>query len=508
MGKGIAYIVGAGPGDPGLITVKAVQVLRRADVVMYDRLANEAFLNECRKDAELIFVGKMPDRHPVPQHEINAMLVQKTGQGNVVVRLKGGDPYIFGRGGEEAEALVEAGLPFEVVPGVTAAIAATAYAGIPATHRDFTSTVAFITGHEDPNKAESAVDWSKIATGIGTIVIYMGIKYSQKTIEQIIDAGRSPETPAAVIQQGTLPQQRTVTATLGTLVETISREKIKPPALIVIGEVVKLKDTLSWFEKRPLFGKRVLVTRSRTQASALAGRLLGLGANVLEFPTIRIVPPDDFTDLDNAVRNAAEYDHIVFTSVNGVESFFGRVREVDMDIRDLKGPRIWAIGPATRDALSAYGIRVEKLPMEFFAKSLAEAIGRQVAGHKVLLPRADIAPPVLREDLEAAGAEVVEVTAYCTVPEPDSPQEVIEAVTNGDVDYATFTSSSTVKNFVKKTQGIDLEKFKQNARIISIGPVTSDTARELGFEVHAQAAQFTIPGLVDALLDYDAKNSR
>lgn len=507
MKKGLVYIIGAGPGDPGLITVKGLQALRRADVVLYDRLANESFLQECRPDAELIFVGKMPDQHPVPQHEINRLLVEKGLAGNVVARLKGGDPYIFGRGGEEAEDLAEAGVPFEIVPGVTAAIAATAYAGIPATHRDCTSTVAFITGHEDPNKSESAVDWSKIGPSIGTIVIYMGIKHSEKNIQQIIDSGRSPDTPAALIQQGTLPSQRTVVATLGTLTQAIKEHDIKPPTLIVIGEVVNMRDKLTWFETRPLFGARVLVTRSRTQASKLVTELDALGASVMEFHSIKIEPPLDFDPLDNAIMNAADFDHVVFTSVNGVESFFGRTRTLELDIRDLKGPRIWAIGPATRDALLDRGVVVEKLPMEYFAKSLGEAMGKSVSGQKVLLPRADIAPPVLHEDLEAAGAQVTEVTAYRTVLDESMPADAAKAIEAGEIDYLTFTSSSTVRNFLEKCKNMNLDKLMQHAKIISIGPVTTQTAKDLGLNVHAEADEFTIPGLVDALIEFHKDNT-
>ena len=499
MAKGLVYIIGAGPGDPGLITVKGLDVLRRADVVLYDRLANETFLDQCRPDAEFIDVGKQPDRHPVPQHEINRILVEKAAQGRTVARLKGGDPYIFGRGGEEAEALAAAGVPFEIVPGVTAAIAATAYAGIPATHRDCTSTVAFITGHEDPNKTETAVDWSKIATGIGTIVIYMGIKHSKNTIDQILAAGRSPDTPAALIQRGTLPSQRTITATLGTLSDAIEKHGVKPPTLIVVGEVVTMRDKLTWFENRPLFGARVLVTRSRAQASKLTTALADLGADVMEFHTIKIVPPEDFAPLDEAIHDAASMDHIVLTSVNGVDGFFNRVSDLGVDIRDLKGPRFWAIGPATRDALLARGVRVEKLPMDFFAKALGEAMGKAVAGQRVLLPRADIAPHVLRDDLEAAGARVTEVTAYRTVLDESMPASAAKAIEAGDVDYITFTSSSTVRNFFEKTRTLNLEKFKENAKVISIGPVTSETAREHGLTVHAEAEEYTIPGLVRIL---------
>lgn len=501
MNEGKVYIVGAGPGDPGLITVKARDVLRRADVLLYDRLANESFLSECKPGCEMVFVGKQPDRHAVPQHEINRLLVDYGKKGGIVVRLKGGDPYIFGRGGEEVEALVEAGVPFEVIPGVTSAIAALAYAGIPATHRDCTTSVTLVTGHEDPTKGESTTNWDKLATASGTIVIYMGVKNSSGIIEQIMAGGRSADTPAAIVSNGTLPSQSSFTATLGTLVQEMEKRKIKPPSLIVIGEVAALRDKLAWFEKRPLFGRSVLVTRSRTQASAMVARLDELGARVLEFPTIRIEQPEDFAPLDNTLKNASQFEHVVFTSVNGVESFFERAREINLDIRDLAGPRLWAIGPATRDALLKYGVLVEKLPMEYFAKSLAAAIGKDVSGARVLLPRVDIAPPDLRNDLEAAGAVVTEVVAYRTVPEPGAPQHVLDAVKNGEIDYATFTSSSTVRNFMTKVEGMDLDKFKENARIISIGPVTTETAKELGLEVHAEASEFTIPGLVDALLN-------
>lgn len=508
MNEGKVYIVGAGPGDPGLITVKALNALRRANVLLYDRLANEAFLSECKPGCEMVFVGKMPDRHAVPQHEINRLLVEYGKKGGVVVRLKGGDPYIFGRGGEEVEALVDAGVPFEVIPGITSAISALAYAGIPATHRDCTTSVTLVTGHEDPTKGESTTNWEKLATASGTIVIYMGVKNSAEIIQKLMSGGRSADTPAGVVSNGTLPSQSSFTATLGTLVEEMEKRKIKPPSLIVIGEVAALRDRLAWFEKRPLFGRRVIVTRSRTQASALVAQLDELGAQVLEFPTIRIEQPQDFGPLDNALSNASQFEHVVFTSVNGVESFFERARAIGLDIRDLAGPRLWAIGPATRDALLQYGVLVEKLPMEYFAKSLAAALGKDVAGARVLLPRVDIAPPALRNDLEDAGAVVTEVVAYRTVPEPDAPQHILDAVGNGEIDYATFTSSSTVRNFMKKVEGKNLDKFKANARIISIGPVTTETAKELGLQVHAEAEEFTIPGLVDALLKDAANNAK
>jgi uroporphyrinogen III methyltransferase / synthase len=329
----------------------------------------------------------------------------------------------------------------------------------------------------------------------------MGIKQADAILDEIMKHGRSADTPAAVIEKGTTPGQRVITATLGTLVDAIRDNGVKPPAIIVIGEVAAIRERLSWFEKRPLFGRTVLVTRARPQASELAEQLSRLGANALEFPTIRIEPPDNFGPLDSALEFAADYDHIVFTSVNGVDAFFGRARALDIDIRDLQGPRIWAIGPATRDALLATGVRTQALPMEFFSKALAQALSGEVRGQKVLLPRADIAPADLRVELEEAGASVLEVTAYCTVIEPDTPRAALDAIAAGAVDYVTFTSSSTVRYFMKKIEGLDTDKFFERARVISIGPTTSQTARGLGLTVHAEATEFTIPGVVRTLLN-------
>jgi len=420
-----------------------------------------------------------------------------------VVRLKGGDPYIFGRGGEEALELIEAGVPFEVVPGVTSGVAAPAYAGIPVTHRNVSTSVAFITGHEDPTKGRSDVDWKGVARGADTLVLYMGVGRLQEISAELTAAGRDPETPVAVVRWGTLPEQRTVTGTLADIAEKVEKAKLKPPAITVVGDVVNLRERgLGWYETRPLFGRRVVVTRARAQAGGLSAELEGLGAEVREFPTIEVKPPEDFEPLDGAIRTLDSFDWLVFTSVNGVEAFLERLRHHGLDLRAVpRGARVAAIGPATAGALEAVGLRVDVVPEEFRAEALIDAIkDGSLAGKRVLIPRAKVAREVLPEKLREAGAEVVVPPAYETVPSSEGKEALAKELAAGRIDCVSFTASSTVENFVGAFGAEEAARLLAGARVVCIGPITADTARGFGLGVDAEAREYTIPGLVEAVV--------
>ncbi len=502
--KGLVYLVGAGPGDPGLITVKGLACLQKADVIVYDRLVSPALLRQAPRGCEIIDVGKSPQRHTLPQEAINALLVEKALAGKVVVRLKGGDPFVFGRGGEEAEALAEAGVPFEVVPGVTSAIAAPAYAGIPVTHRDHSSAFAVVTGHEDPTKAGSSLDWQKLATGVGTLVFLMGVGNLPRIVAKLIEHGRDPRTPVAVVQRGTETLQKTVTGTLADIAEKAREADIKLPAVTIIGEVVRFRQKLRWFDTKPLFGRRVLVTRSREQASALSQRLRELGAEPLEYPAIEIAPPKDMTPLDEAIARLPTYDWLIFTSANGVRALVDRMSEKGMDIRALGGPKIAAVGPATAQALQGYGLRVDYMPQVYTTEEIAAGLG-DVAGERILLPRAERAPKQLAQALRGKGAVVDEVAAYRTLA-VGAPDELKALLEDGQIDIVTFTSSSTVRNLVRMLDG-DIECLRRSI-VACIGPVTARTAQELGLRVDVVARQHTIAGLVEAIVTAVAERGR
>ncbi|MFZ5641097.1 MAG: uroporphyrinogen-III C-methyltransferase, partial [Bacillota bacterium] len=370
MSAGIVYLVGAGPGDPRLITVKGLECIKKADVLVYDRLASPRLLSYARPGAEMIYAGKSPVRHTLKQDEINSLLLDKAREGKTVTRLKGGDPYVFGRGGEEAEFLHTHNIPFEIIPGITAGIAVPAYAGIPVTHRDFNSSVAFITGNEDPSKEDTSLDWSRIAKGCGTLVFYMGMSNLPHIVEKLTANGLPAETPVAVIRWGTRPEQQTVTGTLADILERARAAKMGHPAIIVVGGVVSLRDKLKWFEYKPLFGKRVLVTRSRSQAGVLSEKIEHLGGEPWEFPTIEITDPDDYGPLDRAIDGIEQFDWLILTSVNGVQYFFDRMRFNRKDIRALQGIKICAIGPKTREEIEKYGVFCEFMPEEFVAEAI------------------------------------------------------------------------------------------------------------------------------------------
>jgi uroporphyrinogen III methyltransferase/synthase len=477
------YLVGAGPGDPGLLTARALELISTADVIVYDRLIPAGALDGARAGAELIYAGKEGGGRSMPQAEINALLLEHGRRGHAVVRLKGGDPFVFGRGGEEAEALRAAGIPFEVVPGVTAGVAAPAYGGIPVTHRDAASAVAFVTGHEDPAKPESSLDWGALGAFPGTVVIYMGVRQLEGIAERLIAGGRDPAEPAAVVERGTLPAQRVVRATVATIASTAAAEGVRAPAVAVFGAVAALRDRLAWFERRPLSGVTVAVTRARAQASGLAATLQGLGAEVVEAPAIRIVP------LDGAAPQLAGYDLVCLTSPNGVRLLFDRLGSAGLDARALAGARVAAIGPGTAAALRARGVIADVVPDRFVAEALVEALG-DAPVRRALVARAAEARDVLPDALRARGAEVDVVALYETVAEPLSDAQ-LEAVARAD--YVTFTSSSTVR-FLLRAGG------RPAGRVVSIGPVTSETLREHGLEPHVEAERHDIEGLVDALV--------
>jgi uroporphyrinogen III methyltransferase/synthase len=503
--SGIVYLVGAGPGDPGLMTRRSLDLIATADAILYDRLVPSGALDGARADAELRYVGKEPGAAAVSQEETNALLVELGRAGKRVVRLKGGDPFVFGRGGEEAEALAAAGVPFEVVPGVTAGVAAAAYAGIPVTHRDAASAVAFVTGHEDPGKPESALDWDALARFPGTLVFYMGIKRLPLIAERLVAAGRDPREAAAVVERGTYAGQRTVVDTLAGIAAAAEAEQIRPPAITIVGPVAELRETLAWLERRPLHGEVVAVTRARAQASGLATRLRELGAEVVETPAIRIVPRPVEGELAAALDRIDEYALVCFTSPNGVHLFFdalghpGAGRDAEAatggarDARAVAGAVVAAIGPGTAAALLDHGIRADVVPERFVAEALVEALGPvEVEGRRALIARAAEARSVLPESLRARGAQVDDVALYETVAEPltDAERADLERAT-----YVTFTSSSTVRFLIES--GV---RPPAAARVVSIGPVTAATAEEHGLTVDVEAERHDIDGLVEALV--------
>ena len=500
MSAGKVYLVGAGPGDPGLLTMKGAECLARANVVVYDRLASPELLALAPATAECVFMGKEPNTPGGFQQQINETLVAAALAGKTVVRLKGGDPFVFGRGGEELQALHEAGVPFEVVPGVTSAVAVPAYAGVPVTHRGLSTAFTVVTGSEDPTKAESTTDWAALARVPGTLVVLMGWKSLPAIVETLLANGRPADTPVAVTQWGTTPRQRTVTGTLADIVASGNEAGLTSPVVSVIGEVAGLREHLRWFDTGPLFGMRVLVTRSRQQASVLSRLLAAEGAEPVELPTIQIEPLVDFSLLDAALARLDSIDWVVFTSTNGVNAVFDRLSAAGRDARVLGGVRVGAIGPATASALADHGIVADFVPDTYTAAAVAEGFRRfDLDGARVLLPRADIATDTLASGLRSLGAAIEEVDAYRTVTPEGAAARAHELLGSRTVSTVTFTSSSTVRNLVSLIDG-DLALLK-GMRIVSIGPVTSHTARQLGLEVHVEAMGHTVLGVVAALLD-------
>ncbi len=502
MSKGIIYLIGAGPGDPGLFTLKGKLLLEQADVVIFDRLVGDEILSYAPREAEFIYVGKESGRHALSQDEINALLVEKAREGKRVVRLKGGDPFLYGRGGEEAVYIREQGFEYEVVPGITSAIAVPAYAGIPVTHRDATSSFAVITGHEKPGKTDSSIKWDKIATGIGTLVFLMGVENLDYICSRLMENGRESATPVALIRWGTLPEQEVLTGTLENIVQRVQDADFQPPAVIVVGEVVEIRNKLSWLENKPLWGKKIVVTRSREQASVLVRKIRELGGAPLEFPTIEIVPESDLSQLTNAFRQIQDYHWIIFTSVNAVEIFFEQMKLNNIDIRDLHGSKLCAIGPATRKRLEDWGLKVLVMPDEYRAEGVLEALEGIISqGERVLMPRARGAREILPETLRKRGLQVDEINIYSAALAAGKNADIPDKIINGKVDYLTFTSSSTVTNFVEIMGAENIARLDNQIKIACIGPITADKARELGFEVKIVAEKYTIDGLVQAILN-------
>lgn len=505
---GTVYLVGAGPGDPGLITVKGLEKIRTADVIVYDYLAGPQLLGEARPDAELIYVGKKGKDHTLEQVDINELLVSRARAGKNVVRLKGGDPYVFGRGGEEAEQLAEAGIAFEVVPGVTSAVAAPAYAGIPVTHRDHASMITFITGHEDPSKEESAIDWEVLARNPGTLVFLMGVKNLYNISESLIKYGKPASTPAALVRWGTTPQQISLISTLAAIPLEAELKNLKPPAVLIVGSVVTLREKLGWFENKPLFGKKILITRSREQSRRMAEKIYEQGGEPILFPTIRIAPPTDFGPLDHAIEQVHNFHWVIFTSVNGVERFFQRFFGLKNDIRQMAGPRLGAIGPMTAAAIRKRGLKVDLLAKEFVAEGVLDLLDEaEVRGKRFLIPRAESAREVLPEGISGMGGEVEVVSVYRTgLPEGADVDRIRTMLVRKQVDAVTFTSSSTVTHLAKMLGSADLPDLSDGTVVASIGPVTSGTLRENGLPVHVEALEYTVDGLVQALAKYFRPN--
>lgn len=493
--KGKVYLIGAGPGDYKLITMRGLEYLKKAEVVVYDRLADDRLLAYAPQDAEMIYVGKASSNHTMKQEDINQLLVDKALEGKTVVRLKGGDPFVFGRGGEEALLLVENEVPFEIVPGISSSIAVPAYAGIPVTHRGIAASFAVVTGHEDPTKTNSSIYWQNLAKATDTLVFLMGVENLPYITRQLVDNGRSADTPAAVIRWGTKPQQRTLVTTLGKAAEDVKTHGIKPPAIFLVGNVVALREKLAWFDTRPLFGRKVLVTRAREQASLLTQELEALGASCMEAPSISIAEPSDgYRALDAAIEELSSYEWVIFTSVNGVKHFFRRLVHARKDARAFAGVRIAAIGAKTAEEVARHGLVADLVPAEFRAEGIVEAIkGYVTEGTKILLARAKEARNILPDELTKCGADVTIAEAYRTVVGEANAETIAEALRVGEIDWITFTSSSTVTNLIRLLGGADLIR---KTKVAAIGPITAATCEEYDITPTAVADEYTIRGLV------------
>ena len=504
-GNGKVYLVGAGPGDLGLVTLRAKECIEQADVIVYDRLANPEMLGWAREDAEIIYAGKEAGKHALKQDEINALLVEKAREGKQVVRLKGGDPFVFGRGAEEAKAVVDAGIAFEIVPGITSAIAGPAYAGIPVTNRAQNSHVTFFTGHEDPAKTQSSIDYAALAKLGGTQVMLMGVERIEAIAQRMMEKGARKDLPVALVRWATTGRQETLVGTLENIAQRVVDLGFEAPAVAVFGDVVALRENLSWYEKRPLSGKRIVVTRTRKQASELSNRLRAFGAEIVELPTIRIEPPTDLREFAELVQDAHAYDWLVFTSPNGVEAFFEMFFKLYDDAREIGGVRIAAIGPATAQRVKDYHLHVDLQPEEFVAEAIVREFAKQggVENLRILIARAEKARDVLPKELSGLGAIVDEGFAYRTVPETRDATGARRRLLEEGADLITFTSSSAVENFV--ALGLPWPKGMQ---VASIGPVTSKTAREQGLKIDIQARRYDIEGLVEAIRGFFAKEER
>lgn len=509
--KGKVYIVGAGPGDIGLLTVKGLRCLQKAEVVIYDFHLNAQVLNYINHDAEFIYAGKRSGHHTMTQEEINEILIQKAKEGKIICRLKGGDPFIFGRGGEEAEALAQNGIEFEIVPGVSSSVAAPAYAGIPLTHRLYSSSFAVIPGYEDTTKKESSIDWSKLSTSVGTLVFLMAVKNIDMVTQKLIENGRSPDTPVAVIRWGTRPEQRTITGTLKNIVELVQERDIKPPAVMVVGDVVRLRESLSWYEKKPMFGYRILVTRELPEGFE---PLEELGAEIIEFPTIEIVPPENYHELDKAIDNIETYDCLIFTSKNGVSYFLKRFFERERDIRDLKGIKICAVGSKTAKEIQKYGIRVDLIPGEFSSEGLIRLVEvlrssrtQGLKGMRFLLPRAEKAREVFPEKVRELGGHIDLPVAYRSIKPELHGKRLRRFLREGRISIATFTSAATFNNFMD-IMGEKANELLRGVAIAVIGPVTAKAVEKAGFKVDIMPREATIEALVEEIINWAMKRRK
>jgi uroporphyrinogen III methyltransferase/synthase len=508
--KGKVYLVGAGPGDVGLLTVKGLKCLKRADVVVYDFHLNAQVLNYINHGAEFIYAGKRGGHHTLHQDEINNILIEKAREGKIICRLKGGDPFVFGRGGEEAEALSKAGIEFEVVPGVSSSIAAPAYAGIPLTHRLYSSSFAVIPGYEDTTKNESALDWSKLATGVGTLVFLMAVKNVDLITQKLIEHGRSPGTPVAVIRWGTRPDQKTIIGSLNNIAELVKERDIKPPAVMVVGDVVKLRESLKWYEKKPLFGYRILITREHVAGFE---PLEELGAEIIEFPTIEIVPPESYDELDMSIDKIGMYDWVIFTSGNGVKYFFKRYFEKEKDIRDLKGLKICTIGTKTAKELKKYGLKVDLIPDEFRAEGLIKLIQefkgsrvKNLKGMRFLLPRAEKAREIFPEKVRELGGRIDVPVTYRTIKPESHGKRLRRFLKEGRISIATFTSAATFHNFME-IMGENAEDLLKGVAIAVIGPVTAKAVEDVGFHADIMPAEATIEAMAEEIVKWVAKEN-
>ncbi|MFC4808988.1 uroporphyrinogen-III C-methyltransferase [Paenibacillus sp. GCM10023250] len=506
--KGKVYLVGAGPGDPKLITVRGLECIRSCDVIVYDRLASPRLLRHLKPGAEKVYVGKLPDRHTMKQEDINRLLVDLALEGKVVTRLKGGDPTIFGRVGEEAELLRQYDVEFEIVPGITSAIAVPAYAGIPVTHRDLASSVSIVTGHESPDKLDHSIHWDKVTHATGTLVFLMGVAKVGYIAEQLMNHGKPADTPVALVRWGTRVEQRTVTGTLETIEAVVKAADFKPPAVIVVGDVVLQREKLNWYERKPLFGTRVLVTRARAQSSELSERIEELGGEPCEFPVIetrRPSEPETIAAVEAALGEAEQYDWLMFTSVNGVDYFFDWLKSLRIDVRRFHRARVAAVGPKTAEALERRGLLVDALPVKFQADDLLASLeDRLRPGQRVLLPRGDLAREVLPRELKAKGLLPVEIDVYETILAQDQDEEVLEYLRSGEVHVVTFASSSTVTNLLEVLRRMGVERpleLLNGVDIACIGPVTAKTAAEAGLTVTIQPEDATIDGLIAAIAE-------
>lgn len=501
--EGRVYLIGAGPGDPKLLTLRGKECIQEADVIIYDYLANDQLLDHARPGAEIIYAGKRRGNRAISQGEINEMMVDRASRGLMVARLKGGDPFIFGRGGEEAMALAEAGIPFEVVPGVTSASGVPAYAGIPLTHRDYSAMVILTTGHEDPSKPHSDIPWENISPGRGTLVFFMGITNLKGVVANLVKHGRDSKTPVAIICWGTRPEQETVVGDLEDIVGKIQERHLALPGMIVVGEVVRLREKLNWFETRPLFGRRILVTRPEEQASDFSAELLRYGAEPVEFPTIRVVPPEDWTDLNRAISRIGSYDWIIFTSVNGVRFFKERLWAAGKDVRALNGAKVCTIGPRTAEAVCQLGIIPDLIPKIYQAEGIVEEMeGLGIRGKRILLPRAQQAREVLPEALRGMGAQVDVVPAYKSVKPTQDLDRIRKYLKEKKISVITFTSSSTVNNFVEMFDSQERASLMEGVVVASIGPITAKMVQGCGMTNHIMPKEYTIPALAQAIADY------